>query len=66
MLPGTPKKSISIIIPVCNERGNLPLLISELEEVCLALPYEYTFIFVEDSSTDGTLEYIKEQVRKAG
>jgi len=63
MLSGTPKKSISIIIPVCNERGNLPLLISELEEVCLALPYEYTFIFVEDSSTDGTLEYIKEQAK---
>ncbi|MFW1420288.1 glycosyltransferase, partial [Vibrio parahaemolyticus] len=26
-----------------------------------SLPYKLSFIFVEDSSTDGTLEYIKEQ-----
>lgn len=61
MLSGTQSKSLSIIIPVCNERGNLPLLLSELEAVCSALPYSYSFIFVEDSSTDGTLAFIKEQ-----
>jgi len=59
----TPQPSISIIIPVCNERGNLPILIEELEKVCSALPYTYSFVFVEDSSTDGTLEYIREQAK---
>jgi dolichol-phosphate mannosyltransferase len=53
--------SLAIVIPVCNERGNLPVLLSELEEVCNGLPYRHSFIFVEDSSTDGTLEYLKEQ-----
>jgi dolichol-phosphate mannosyltransferase len=61
MPPDSNSKSLCIIIPVCNERGNLPLLLSELEAVCASLPYNYSFIFVEDSSTDGTLEFIKEQ-----
>jgi dolichol-phosphate mannosyltransferase len=61
MPPDSNSKSLCIIIPVCNERGNLPLLLSELESVCASLPYNYSFIFVEDSSTDGTLEFIKEQ-----
>lgn len=55
------QKSISIIIPVCNERGNLPLLIEQVEQALNPLPYTYQFIFVEDSSTDGTLEYLKEK-----
>lgn len=59
----TPQQSISIIIPVCNERGNLPILLEELEKVCSTLPYTYSFIFVEDSSTDGTLEYLREQAK---
>jgi dolichol-phosphate mannosyltransferase len=61
MPPDSNSKSLCIIIPVCNERGNLLLLLSELEAVCASLPYNYSFIFVEDSSTDGTLEFIKEQ-----
>lgn len=61
MPPDSNSKSLCIIIPVCNERGNLPLLLSELEAVCASLPYSYSFIFVEDSSTDGTLDFIKEQ-----
>ncbi|MFN9589063.1 MAG: glycosyltransferase family 2 protein [Bacteroidota bacterium] len=55
------KGSIAIVIPVCNERGNLPALIAELEEVCHTLPYQHRLIFVEDSSTDGTLDYLREQ-----
>jgi dolichol-phosphate mannosyltransferase len=54
------RKTISIVIPVCNERGNLPLLMEEIRTVFSQLPYDYSLIFVEDSSTDGTLEYIKE------
>lgn len=57
-------KSIAIIIPVCNERGSLPFLIAEIRKNLTALPYSYNILFVEDSSTDGTLEYIKEQTKQ--
>ena len=53
-------QTISIIIPVCNERGNLPVLIDAIKQVMQPLPYNYTYVFVEDSSTDGTLDYIKQ------
>lgn len=36
-------------------------MIEQVEAVFASLPYKLSFIFVEDSSTDGTLEYIKEQ-----
>lgn len=58
------RKTISIVIPVCNERGNLPLLMEEIKTVFSQLAYNYSLIFVEDSSTDGTLEYIKDCTQK--
>lgn len=58
------RKTISIVIPVCNERGNLPLLMEEIKSIFIQLPYDYSIIFVEDSSTDGTLEYIKDCAEK--
>jgi polyisoprenyl-phosphate glycosyltransferase len=54
-------KTVSVVVPVWNERGNLPLLIEQVEAVFATLPYKLSFIFVEDSSTDGTLDYIKQQ-----
>jgi dolichol-phosphate mannosyltransferase len=59
------RKTISIIIPVCNERGNLPLLMEEIKSVFAQLNYDYSLIFVEDSSSDGTLEYIKDCAEKS-
>ncbi|MEN9598766.1 MAG: hypothetical protein RL596_1077 [Bacteroidota bacterium] len=56
-----PQKTVSVVVPVWNERGNLPLLIEQVEAVFANLPYKLSFIFVEDSSTDGTLDYIKQQ-----
>ena len=58
-------KTITILVPVCNERGNIPVLLQEINEVFKALPYAYSMLFVEDSSTDGTLDYIKERAAKA-
>jgi dolichol-phosphate mannosyltransferase len=57
------QKNIFIVVPVCNERGNLPLLIEQVNAVFSILPYHHQFLFVEDSSTDGTLEYLKEQAQ---
>ncbi len=54
-------KKVSIVVPVCNEKGNVPLLIDCLRAVLDALPYHYDITFVDDGSNDGTVEAIKEQ-----
>ncbi len=61
MQPIVSQKTLSIVVPVCNERGNLPTLLDEIDKAIKDLPYTYSVIFVEDSSTDGTLEFIKEK-----
>lgn len=53
------RKSVSIIIPVCNEKGNVPLMITAVSEVMNKLPYDYHFMFVDDGSNDGTLETLR-------
>lgn len=53
------KKRISIVVPVCNEEANVKLMAASLQNVFQPLPYHYTILFVDDGSTDGTLEEIK-------
>ncbi len=50
---------ISIVIPVYNEEKNIAPLYSELKEVLGALGKSYEILFVNDGSTDGTLEELK-------
>lgn len=45
---------VDILIPVLNERENLSRLYSSLK----ALPGEYRLIFIDNCSTDGSLEYL--------
>ena len=53
-----PIRSLSIVIPVMNEEGNLPelyeRLTAKLEEI--NLPYE--IVFIDDGSSDGTWAFI--------
>ncbi len=54
------QKKISIVVPVYNEETNIPLLHKEVSLQLANLPYAVEFIFVDDGSTDGSLEVIKE------
>ena len=55
------KKTISIVVPVCNEEANVPILIREINAVFQQLPeYYYSFVFIDDGSTDNTLTVLKE------
>lgn len=53
---------VSVVVPVHNERENLPILLNELDATFLAdgmaayRPYE--ILFVEDGSDDGTAEWV--------
>jgi glycosyltransferase involved in cell wall biosynthesis len=53
------KKRVSIIIPVCNEEANVSLVTASLQEVFNNLPYTYKITFVDDGSTDNTLNELK-------
>lgn len=54
-------KKISIVVPVCNEKGNVPLLVEAVCNAMEPLPYNYSITFIDDGSNDGTVEAIKEQ-----
>ena len=54
-------KLITIIIPSYNEEEVLPHLLQSLTEVTDSIAnYTFEFLFVNDGSTDGTLELLKE------
>ena len=47
--------SISIVVPVYNEEGNVAELHREILEVCRKESYNFEIIFVDDGSSDGTV-----------
>ncbi len=51
---------ISVVVPVYNEEGNLPVLIPKLVEVLKGLGRSYEMIFVDDGSSDGSRRILKE------
>ena len=51
---------ISIIIPLLNEKESLPELTSWIREVMLKNGWKYEIIMVDDGSTDGSWDKIKE------
>src|SRR5207248_506306 len=59
--PETPSPpALSIVIPVYNERESLPLLLEELTRVLPRLGQPAEIVLVDDLSTDGTREWIKD------
>ncbi len=52
-------KQVDIVVPVCNEEGNIFFLVEAIERIFAPLPYNYTIIFIDDGSKDNTLEQIK-------
>ena len=53
-------KKIAIVIPSFNEEGNINEMVNALHQVCQKLPYSFDFIFVDDGSSDGSLQKLKE------
>jgi len=55
-MEGRLEETLSILIPVYNEEGNLSLLYNKLEGALKKTKKAYEIIFVDDGSSDGTLE----------
>lgn len=46
--------SLSVVVPVYNEEGNVKQLHKEIKEVCEKEGYDYEIIFINDGSSDKT------------
>lgn len=60
------RKTIDIIVPCCNEEQNIEAFFEETQKVAAELDaYTFSYIFVDDGSTDGTLIKIRELADRA-
>lgn len=51
--------NLSVVVPVMDEEGNVAELHREIVDVCDANNYTYEVIFVDDGSSDKTVDIIK-------
>ncbi len=58
-LPLRPPPELSLVVPVYNERENLPPLVAEIAAVLRRAGRSYEIVAVDDGSTDGSLEVLK-------
>lgn len=56
-------KLISIVTPCYNEEDNIDELCERIRSVMASVSYEYEHIFIDNSSTDATVQKIKQQSR---
>lgn len=56
-------KHLSIIIPVYNEEGCILPLVSSIHDIMKGIQFNYSLLFVDDGSSDNTLEKIKTLLR---
>lgn len=54
---------LSVVLPFCNERDNLPELLDRLARTLQSAQLSYELILVDDGSSDGGFEFLAEQAR---
>lgn len=57
-LSALPGVDLSAVLPVFNERESLPALHRRLSDALLATGYRYEVVYVDDGSTDGSLDVL--------
>jgi dolichol-phosphate mannosyltransferase len=65
--PGSETKTrllLSQVIPTYNEVENIPVLIDRIEKLRAGLPFDLMIVIVDDNSSDGTAEKVKELMGK--
>lgn len=55
---------LSVVVPLFNEKGSLPALYKSLSAVMEGIAQQYELIFVDDGSTDGSFELLREFEKK--
>jgi glycosyltransferase involved in cell wall biosynthesis len=59
-VPARARRSLSVIIPVLNEEKGIGRLVAALEKALAGLDVDWDVIFVDDGSTDGTLDVLRD------
>jgi len=58
-MPDRQPLDVALVIPVYNERDNLPLLIDEITHAVGGTGRRYEIVAVDDASTDGSLDVLR-------
>ncbi len=59
-------KTVTIVVPCFNESESIPLFFKELSGIIKGLPeYSFKLLFVDDGSTDATLEILRALAKKS-
>ena len=57
------KPLLSIVVPVFNEAGVISTFLDELRSTLLKAQLSYELVFIDDGSTDGTLDELVARTR---
>lgn len=57
-------KTISFVLPAYNEENNILLIFDAIRKQFDGVPYSYEFLFVDDASSDHTLDTIKSLAKR--
>lgn len=58
------KRKVAIVIPVCNEQENVPVVLAALRQVMDHTGYPYSVTFIDDGSSDNTMAVLKAEAAK--
>jgi dolichol-phosphate mannosyltransferase len=64
MIPGVSENSFALVVPTLDEVGNIDEVLSELTDAMSETRYDYEIIVVDDGSTDGTVDKVRDWTRR--
>jgi dolichol-phosphate mannosyltransferase len=64
VIPGFSERSLALVVPTLNEAGNIDTVLRELTDALSEAQYEYEIVVVDDGSTDGTVERVREWTKQ--
>jgi glycosyltransferase involved in cell wall biosynthesis len=65
-MPDSENRSLSVVIPLYQERDNVEPLLVRIHEGLRVYPYPWELILVDDGSRDGTAQVLFDQVARYG
>lgn len=57
---------LTVIAPACNERDNISPLVARVGDACVRTGRSFEFIVVDDASTDGTADTVRDLMHDRG